>query len=145
MTEDTLTDDEQLRALAALEAISANEDGALTVLADSRPGERPLPALLATYGQHNIQRILLVAFGADPGMNDDETARIIAEINADPQAQLAGVLTDTLRQWAAMAGGDPAVAKVIGGAVLNAINAFTEEDDTPTLLRALRQEVLKAG
>lgn len=48
-----LTDDEHLRALAALEAVVENNDDALAVLAGG-DGERPLPALLAAYGQHTL-------------------------------------------------------------------------------------------
>ncbi|MEE1759337.1 MULTISPECIES: hypothetical protein [unclassified Streptomyces] len=41
-----LTDDEHLRALAALEAVVGNNDDALAALAGDA-GERPLPAPLA--------------------------------------------------------------------------------------------------
>ncbi|MDI5912420.1 MULTISPECIES: hypothetical protein [Streptomyces] len=47
----------------------------------------------------------------------------------------------------ALAGDDPATAKLIAGSILPAIHAFTDADnqDALTLLRALRNEVLRAG
>ncbi|MFD8919420.1 hypothetical protein ACFV0Y_16575 [Streptomyces sp. NPDC059569] len=137
-----LTDDEHLRALAALEAISGNKADTLAVLAGG-PGERPLPALLAAYGEHTIHRVLLAAFGIDATTGRDEFGRLLAELNGDPQAQLAFVLITTLREQAALAGNDPAAARVIGSAILGAVNAFTEDHDTLALLRALRRQVLQ--
>ncbi|PAZ09343.1 hypothetical protein CLM62_47175 [Streptomyces sp. SA15] len=142
-----LTDDEHLRALAALEATVGNDDDALAVLA-SAPGERPLPALLAllaAYGQHTLHRILSAAFGVDATMDYGETGRLVAEINSDPTARIVFVLTDALHNQAALAGDDPATAKLIAGSILLAIHAFTDADnqDALTLLRALRNEVLQ--
>lgn len=139
-----LTDDEHLRALAALEAVVGNDDDALTALAGD-VGERPLPRLLAAYGQHTLHRILIAAFGIDAAMSRDETGRLVAEINADPMARMVFVLTDALHNQAAAAGGDPVTAKLIGGSILLAIHAFTDADnhDALTLLRALRNEVFR--
>ena len=145
MTDDfELTPDEHLRALAALEAVSANDDAALAVLA--APGERPLPELLAVYGEHNLQRILLAAFGINAATGPDEMAELLAEMNSTQQARLAFILIGTLRQVADRAGGDLATAKIVGMAVLNAIGTFIDEGDAAVavVLRALRQEVLKA-
>ncbi|MFJ4637640.1 hypothetical protein ACIP69_18700 [Streptomyces hygroscopicus] len=141
-----LTGDEHLRALAALEAVVGNNDDALTVLAGGA-GERPLPALLAAYGQHTLHRILIAAFGIDATMDYDETGRLVAEINKDPMARLVFVLTDALRNQAALVGDDPATAKLVGRSILLAIHAFTDADnqDALTLLRALRNEALRAG
>ncbi|MFG2681293.1 hypothetical protein [Streptomyces sp. NPDC048392] len=141
-----LTGDEHLRALAALEATVGNDDNALAVLA-SAPGERPLPALLAAYGQHTLHRILIAAFGTDATMDYDETGRLVAEINSDPTARIVFVLTDALHNQAALAGDDPAAAKLIAGSILLAIHAFTDADnqDALTVLHALRNEVLQAG
>jgi hypothetical protein len=141
-----LTGDEHLRALAALEATVGNDDDALAVLA-SAPGERPLPALLAAYGQHTLHRILIAAFGIDATMDYDETGRLVAEINSDPTARIVFVLTDALHNQAALAGDDPAAAKLIAGSILLAIHAFTDADnqDALTVLHALRNEVLQAG
>ncbi|MFG2887586.1 hypothetical protein ACGFYV_35805 [Streptomyces sp. NPDC048297] len=141
-----LTDDEHLRALAALEATVGNDEDALTALV-GRSGERPLPALLAAYGQHTLHRILIAAFGIDAAMDHDETGRLVAEINSDPMARLVFTLTDALYNQAAPAGDDPATAKLIARSILLAIHAFTDadNDDALTLLRALRNEVLQGG
>ncbi|MFC9608772.1 hypothetical protein ACFTTN_35775 [Streptomyces niveus] len=138
-----LTDDEHLRALAALEAVVGNNDDALTVLAGGA-GERPLPALLAAYGQHTLHRILISAFGIDATTDYDETGRLVAEINSDPMARIVFLLTDALHNQAELAGDDPATAKRIARSILLAIDAFTDADnhDALTLLRALRNEVL---
>jgi hypothetical protein len=140
-----LTDDEHLRSLAALEAVVGNNDHGLAVLAGGA-GERPLPALLAAYGQHTLHRVIIAAFGIDATMDHDETGRLVSEINDDPMARMVFVLTDALHNQAALAGNDPATAKLIGGSILNAIHAFTDADtdDALSLLRALRHEVLKA-
>jgi hypothetical protein len=141
-----LTADEHLRALAALEAVVKNNDEALTVLAGST-GERPLPALLAAYGQHTLHRILIAASGIDATMNRDETGRLVAEINSDPMARMVFTLTDALHNQAAPAGNDPATAKLIARSILLAIHAFTDADnqDALTLLHALRNEILRTG
>lgn len=129
-----LTHDEHLSALAALEAIVGNSD-ALKVLAGSAR-ERPLPALLAAYGQHTLHRILVAAFGIDATMDCDETGRLVAEINSDPMARIALPLTDALHNQAALASKGLITAKLIGGAILGAIHAFTDADnhDALTLL-----------
>ncbi|WP_329203878.1 hypothetical protein [Streptomyces sp. NBC_01435] len=139
-----LTSDEHLRALAALEAVVSNNDEGLAALPGSA-GERPLPELLAVYGRHTLERILVAAFGITATTDRDETRRLVAELNADPQARLTFLLTDALRQQAAAAGDDLATAKRIGISVLGAIAAFTDADnnDALTLLRALRNEVFQ--
>ncbi|MEU8478095.1 hypothetical protein [Streptomyces hygroscopicus] len=139
-----LTDDEHLRALAALEAVVGNNDDALAVLAGGA-GEQPLPALLAAYGQHTLHRVLLTAFGIDATMDYDETGRLVAEINSDPMARMVFVLTDALHNQAALVGDDPTTAKLVARSILMAIHAFTDADnqDALTLLRALRNEVLR--
>lgn len=80
-------------------------------------------------------------------MDYDETGRLVGEINSDPMARMVFVLTDALHNQAAPAGGDPATAKLVARSVLLAIHAFTDADnqDALTLLRALRNEVLRAG
>lgn len=142
MVDNQLTEDENLRAVAALEAISANDDDALGVLA--APGERPLPDLLAAYGQHVFQRLMLAAFGADPTMGADEIRHITAEINTDQQARIVLLLADTLKKWAATADRDLAVAKQIGTTVLLAVSAFVD-DDVQVVLQALRAQILHRG
>lgn len=141
-----LTGEEHLRALAALEAVVENDDAALRVLTGGSD-ERPLPALLAVYGQHTLHRILIQAFGIEATMDHDETGRLVAEINSDPMARMVFVLTDALHNQAAPAGNDPATAKLIGGSILLAIHAFTDADnaDALALLHALRTQVLKGG
>jgi hypothetical protein len=141
-----LTDDEHLRALAALEAVVVNDDAALAVLAGG-VGERLLPELLAAYGKHTLERILVAAFGITSETGHGEMGPRLAELNADPQARLTLLLTEALRQQAALAGDDLATAKRIGISVLGAVHAFTDADDSDalTLLRALRNEVLRPG
>ncbi len=141
-----LTGEEHLRALAALEAVVGDNDDALTVLAGGA-GERPLPTLLAAYGQHTLHRILIAAFGIDATTDYDETGRLVAEINSDPMARIVFVLTDALHNQAALAGDDPATAKLVARSILLAIHAFTDADnqDALALLRALRNEVLRVG
>ncbi|MFD9869082.1 hypothetical protein ACFXI8_26535 [Streptomyces niveus] len=140
-----LTTDEHLRALAALEAVVGDKDEALAALAGDT-GERPLPALLAAYGQHTLHRILIQAFGIDATTTYDETGRLVSEINSDPMARIVFVLTDALHNQAALAGHDPTAAKLIGRSLLLAIHAFTDadNDDALALLRALRSQVLQA-
>ncbi|MGW2051965.1 hypothetical protein ACWCPF_43625 [Streptomyces sp. NPDC001858] len=141
-----LTGDEHLRALAALEAVVGNDDEGLAALAGGA-GERPLPVLLAAYGQHTLHRILIAAFGIDATMDYDETGRLVAEINADPLARMVFVLTDALHNQAALAGDDATTAKLVARSILLAIHAFTDADDQDalTLLRALRNEALQVG
>jgi hypothetical protein len=141
-----LTDDEHLRALATLEAVVKNDDEALALLAGGE-SERPLPTLLAAYGQHTLHRILISAFGIDATMDYDETGRLVAEINSDPMARIVFVLTDALHNQAALAGDDPATAKLVARSLLLAINAFTDagDEDALTLLGALREEILRVS
>jgi hypothetical protein len=144
-----LTDDEHLRALAALEAVVGNDDDALSVLAGGE-GERRLPTLLAAYGQHTLHRILIAAFGITATMDRDETGRLVAQINDDPMARIVFVLTDALYNQAAFIGDDQVTAKLIGRSILMAFHAFhaftdADESDALTLLRALRNEVLRPG
>ncbi|MFJ9038021.1 hypothetical protein ACIRF8_15680 [Streptomyces sp. NPDC102406] len=139
-----LTNDEHLRALAALEAVVGNNDDALVVLAGD-PGERPLPALLAAYGKHTLERVLIAAFGIEAAMTLDETGQRVAQLNGDPMARIVFLLNDSLHHQAALAGDDLVTAKRIGGSILLAIHAFTDADnqDALTLLRALRNEALR--
>ncbi|MEI5036290.1 hypothetical protein RB201_37435 [Streptomyces sp. S1A(2023)] len=113
-----LTDDEHLRALAALEAVVGNNDAGLAALAAGSVGERPLPELLAVYGSHTLKRILVAVFGITATADRNETRRLVAELNDHSQARLTFLLTDALRQQAAMAGDDLATAKRIGISVL---------------------------
>lgn len=140
-----LTNDDHLRALAALEAVVQNNDGGLAVLAGGAH-ERPLAALLAAYGKHTLERVLLAAFGIEATMTYDETGQRVAELNGDPTARVIFLLTDSLHHQAALAGDDLITAKRIGGSILLAIHAFTDADnqDALTLLRGLRNEVLQA-
>ncbi|MFF7154349.1 hypothetical protein [Streptomyces sp. NPDC008139] len=142
-----LTDDEHLRALAALEAVVGNNDAGLAVLAASGAGERPLPELLAAYGKHTLERILVAAFGITSETGHGEMGPRLAELNADPQACLVFLLADALHQQAVLTGDDLATAKRIGISVLGVVHAFTDADDSEalTLLRALRNEVLRPG
>ncbi|MGW0583955.1 hypothetical protein ACWD25_50465 [Streptomyces sp. NPDC002920] len=140
-----LTEDEHLRAVAALEATVGNDDDTLAALV-GRTGERPLPELLAAYGQHTLRRILISAFGIDATMDHDETGRLVTEINSDPMARMVFVLTDALHNQAAPAGDDPVTAKLIARSILLAVHSFTDADDGGALmlLCALRNEVLQA-
>jgi len=138
-----LTDDEHLRAIAAVEAVVADDDDALALLAGG-PGERPLPALLASYGQHTLHRILTAAFGVEATMDYDETGRLVAQVSSDPMARVVFTLTETLHDQAALADDDPRAPKLIARSILLGIHAFTDAgtEEALTLLRALRDEVL---
>jgi hypothetical protein len=150
-----LTDDEHLRALAALEAVVGNNDTGLAVLAAGGAGEKAVPELLAAYGKHTLERILVAAFGITSETGAGEMGPRLAELNADPQARLTFLLAEALRQQAVLAGDDLVTAKLIGMSVLGAVHAFTDADadadadaddsDALTLLRALRNEVLRPG
>ncbi|MFD4576351.1 hypothetical protein ACFWNK_28295 [Streptomyces sp. NPDC058417] len=141
-----LTTDDHLRALAALEAVVQNNDGALEVLAGGGH-ERPLAALLAAYGKHTLERVLLAAFGIEATLTRDETGRRVGELNGDPMARIVFLLNDSLRHQADLGGDDLVTAKRIGGSILLAIHAFTDADneDALNLLRALRSEALRTG
>ncbi|MFJ7242715.1 hypothetical protein ACIQWB_37115 [Streptomyces olivaceus] len=143
--DDELTNDDHLRALAALEAVVQNNDSGLQVLAGGEH-ERPLAALLAAYGKHTLERVLLAAFGIEATMTRDETGQRVAELNGDPMARIVFLLADSLHHQAALAGDDLVTAKRIGGSILLAIHAFTDADDQDalTLLRALRNEALQS-
>lgn len=80
---DELTNDNHLRALAALEAVVQNNDGALEILAGGAD-ERPLAALLAAYGQHTLQRVLLAAFGIEATMTTTRPASASLRSTAIP-------------------------------------------------------------
>lgn len=141
-----LTDDDHLRALAALEAVVRDNDGALEALAGGGH-ERPLTALFAAYGDHALHRVLLAAFGIEAAMTPEETGQGVAKLRGDPMARIIFLLIDSLHHQAALAGDDLVTAKRIGASVLLAIHAFTDADteDALALLRALRNEVLQAG
>ncbi|MFE9347985.1 hypothetical protein [Streptomyces olivaceus] len=143
--DDELTPDDHLRALAALEAVVQNNDSGLQVLAGGEH-ERPLAALLAAYGKHTLERVLLAAFGIEATMTRDETGQRVAELNGDPMARIVFLLNDSLHHQAALAGDDLVTAKRIGGSILLAMHAFTDADnqDALTLLRALRNEALQS-
>ncbi|MFD3422046.1 hypothetical protein [Streptomyces decoyicus] len=143
--DDELTNDDHLRALAALEAVVQNNDDALKALAGGAH-ERPLAALLAAYGKHTLHGVLLAAFGIEATMTRDETGQRVAELNGDPTARIVFLLTDSLHHQAALAGDDLVTAKRIGGSILLAVHVFTDADnqDALTLLRALRNQVLQA-
>ncbi|MFC7934382.1 MULTISPECIES: hypothetical protein [Streptomyces] len=144
--DDELTTDDHLRAVAALEAVVQNNDGALKALAGGAH-ERPLAALLAEYGKHTLHRVLLAAFGIEATTTLDETGQRVAALNGDPTARIVFLLTDSLHHQADLAGDDLVTAKRIGTSILLAIHAFTDADnqDALTLLRALRDEALQAG
>ncbi|MFE4054916.1 hypothetical protein ACFXP3_01180 [Streptomyces sp. NPDC059096] len=144
--DDELTNDDHLRALAALEAVVQNNDSALETLAGDAH-ERPLATLLAAYGKHTLHRVLLAAFGIEATMTLDETGQRVAELNGDPMARIVFLLADSLHHQAVLAGDDLVTAKRIGGSILLAIHAFTDADnqDALTLLGALRNEALRAG
>jgi hypothetical protein len=140
MADDDLTTDEQLRALAALEAIAAGDDVALTVLA--APGERPLPALLSAYGQDSLHRLLIAAFKIGPDTSDADRAERLAELNNDQQARLVFILINSLHQFADYARDDLAAAKAIGQTVLDVMGLLTAHD-TAVILLVMRQQVLQ--
>ncbi|MET9497409.1 hypothetical protein [Streptomyces sp. NPDC006552] len=145
MDAEQMTNDDHLRALAALEAIVQNDDSALEVLAGA-PQEERLAALLAAYGKHTLERVLLAVFGIEATMTRDAFGPRLTELNGDPMARIVFLLNDSLHHQAVLAGDDLVTAKRIGGSILLAIHAFTDADnqDALTLLRALCNEALQA-
>ncbi|WP_431315725.1 hypothetical protein [Streptomyces murinus] len=140
-----VTRDEQLRALAALEAVVGNDDAALTVLAGDAE-ELPLAALLAAYGQYVFRRVLFVMFGVDATMDRDEVGRLVAEINGDPMARVLFLLAGALRDQAALADNGPSAVKLIGKTILGVIHAVSDADDQDALalLGAMRDQILES-
>ncbi|WP_240964320.1 hypothetical protein [Streptomyces sp. C1-2] len=78
-------------------------------------GRAPLAALLAAYGQHTLHRVLLAAFGIKATMTHDETGQRVAELNGDPMARIAFLLTNSLHHQAVLAGNNLVTATRIGG------------------------------
>jgi hypothetical protein len=78
------------------------------------PGRAPLAALLAAYGQHTLHRVLLVAFGIKATMTHDETGQRVAELNGDPMARIAFLLTDSLHHQAVLASTAPDAGHIHG-------------------------------
>lgn len=142
---DNLTNDDHLRALAAVEAVVRNNDGALEVLAGGSH-ERPVAALLVAYGKHTLHRVLIAAYGIEATVTRDETGQRVAELNGDPMARIVILLTDSLHHQVALAGDDVVTAQRVGGSILLAIHALTDaaNQDALTLLRTLRNEALRA-
>jgi hypothetical protein len=138
-----LTDDEHLRALTALEAVVGNHDAALPVLAGG-DGERPLPELLAAYGRHTLDRILLAAFeiNADTGSSEMRGAW---RTSAPTRRPASSSCSPTPCATWPPAPAPTSTAKYIGISILGAVHAFTDADDSDalTLLRALRNQVLR--
>ncbi|MGA4846527.1 hypothetical protein ACOBQB_09750, partial [Streptomyces sp. G5(2025)] len=72
--DDELTNDDHLRALAALEAVVQNNDGALAVLASNAREPTGGPAGCVREA-HRLDRVLLAAFGIEATMTRDETSQ----------------------------------------------------------------------
>ncbi|MFD0274175.1 hypothetical protein ACFVHB_09735 [Kitasatospora sp. NPDC127111] len=135
---DGLTVDESLRALAALEAAWKDDDEALTALSAGCPGEQPLPALVAAYGEHAIDTLMALAFGLRSSMTDEELEELTDAVSSNIGARMAALLAHTLRTWGATAPGDDlTVIKVIARTVIEAMRAVTEEPSKTDVLPLL--------
>ncbi|MGW6916617.1 hypothetical protein ACWGB8_22740 [Kitasatospora sp. NPDC054939] len=146
MTDRGLTDEESLRALAALEAAWREDEEALAALAARRPEEQPLPLLLARYGEFTVTNILALAFGINGEMSAEEFDEASERLARNVVARICSVLSETQQAWAASAGDDVDAAREIARSVIDAILAVTEggvDGSVLPLLGALRQHVLK--
>jgi hypothetical protein len=135
---DGLTVDEALRALAALEAAWKDDDEALSALAAGSADERPLPALVAAYGEHAMDTLMALAFGLRSTMSDEEIAELSDAVTANIGARMSALVTQTLKAWGAVAAPDDLkVTKVIAHTVIDAMRAVTEEPSKTEVLPLL--------
>ncbi|MFJ6380938.1 hypothetical protein ACIQI7_13200 [Kitasatospora sp. NPDC092039] len=135
---DGLTVDEALRALAALEAAWKDDDEALSALAAGGASERPLPALVAAYGEHAMDTLMALAFGLRATMSDEELAEISDAVSSNIGARMSALLTQTLKAWGTLAPSDDlSVTKIIAHTVIDAMRAVTEDPDRTEVLPLL--------
>ncbi|MGA5822716.1 hypothetical protein ACPC54_33245 [Kitasatospora sp. NPDC094028] len=135
---DGLTVDEALRALAALEAAWKDDDEALAALAAGGDGERPLPALVAAYGEHAMDTLMALAFGLRATMSEEEMAELSDAVSSNIGARMSALLTQTLKAWGMLAAADDlGVTKVIAHTVIDAMRAVTEEPSKTEVLPLL--------
>ncbi|MFJ9441979.1 hypothetical protein ACIRRH_08910 [Kitasatospora sp. NPDC101235] len=135
---DGLTMDEALRALAALEAAWKDDDEALSALAAGSLGERPLPALVAAYGEHAMDTLMALAFGLRATMSDEEIAEISDAVSSNIGARMSALLNQTLKAWGTLAAPDDlSVTKIIAHTVIDAMRAVTEEPSKTEVLPLL--------
>ncbi|MFE9426753.1 hypothetical protein ACFYNO_27745 [Kitasatospora sp. NPDC006697] len=140
-----LTQDETLRALAALEASWHRDEQALAALVAATESEQPLPVLLADYGHRTLQALLTIAFSGGDDTPED-AARQTEQMRENAIYRLSEVLGEALEVWAANAGEDVAAAGQIGRLVVAAIVAVSQSstgDEILPLLAALRAHTLK--
>ncbi|MEV7187461.1 hypothetical protein [Kitasatospora sp. NPDC093102] len=135
---DGLTMDEALRALAALEAAWKDDDEALSALAAGSAGERPLPALVAVYGEHAMDTLMALAFGLRATMSDEEIAEISDAVSSNIGARMSALLNQTLKAWGALSAPDDlSVTKIIAHTVIDAMRAVTEDPSRTEVLPLL--------
>jgi hypothetical protein len=131
-----LTPDQVLRAVAALEAAWAGDDGALVVLIQSGHGERPLAELVAQYGASRLQSMVLVVTGiADLDEVDQQEA--LAELREGLISHMTSVALSMMSGWARAAGEDVQATGDLARRVLQAILSFTKDGEDPQEVRAL--------
>ncbi|MFD8703094.1 hypothetical protein ACFV1W_10800 [Kitasatospora sp. NPDC059648] len=135
---DGLTVDEALRALAALEAAWKDDDEALSALAAGGADERPLPALVAAYGEHAMDTLMALAFGLRSSMSDEEIAELSDAVSANIGARMSALLTQTLKAWGTVSAPDDlSVTKIIAHTVIDAMRAVTEDPSKTEVLPLL--------
>ncbi|WP_030239196.1 hypothetical protein [Streptomyces sp. NRRL S-350] len=135
---DGLTVDEALRALAALEAAWNDDAEALSALAAGSADERPLPALVAAYGEHAMDTLMALAFGLRSSMSDEEIAEISDAVGSNIGARMSALLTRTLKAWGAVtAPDDLGVTRIIAHIVIDAMRAVTEDPSKTEVLPLL--------
>ncbi|MBO1414280.1 hypothetical protein [Streptomyces sp. FH025] len=135
---DGLTMDEALRALAALEAAWKDDNEALSALAAGGTQERPLPALVAAYGEHAMDTLMALAFGLRSSMSDEEIAELSDAVSANIGARMSSLLTQTLKAWGRLAAPDDLkVTKVIAHTVIDSMRAVTEDPSKTEVLPLL--------
>ncbi|MFE9427542.1 hypothetical protein ACFYNO_31740 [Kitasatospora sp. NPDC006697] len=134
-----MTPDENLRALAALEAGFRRDEAALAALSQRAPDEAALPVLLAAYGVRTLDAMVLIASGTtDP-------AELDTLLQQNVTARMCATLGRTLTSWAAEA--PDAASGDIARAVIDAILSFTQNGDESCvlpLLAGLRAQALEA-
>ncbi|MBW1599894.1 hypothetical protein [Streptomyces sp. JJ38] len=127
-TEEPLTPDEALAAVAYLEAAQRGDDDARRALARRDETERPMPTLLAVFGQQVISSMTTGSHGLD-----ETTVRV------------SSVLAATLAAWAAHTddvASDAMAHSII--AFIQAVSRAADEDVLPLLAR-LRAAALRVS
>ncbi|MCX4690637.1 hypothetical protein OG401_41195 [Kitasatospora purpeofusca] len=134
-----LTSSERLRCIAYMEAVLLEDGPGRQVLRTDAPGERPLAAVLAEYGEAIVQAVTVASFGIHDGLGPEQLLAATDRMRADAGARYAAVLGESLRLWAATATGAALddLARIVASCVMSSDPSLTPED-LPDLLAQLR-------